>query len=76
MVSCALHGYVILPSKVLSHFNEEHRDETTAEERRDIQAAVNELVATGDYHKDYTDFVIPKVGVNAFKGLKIFNLSY
>lgn len=70
-ISCALHRYAVLPSKVLSHFNEEHRDETTYRERCQIQDSVDKLCEQHEVYQQYSDFKIPEHPQAPFTGLRI-----
>ena len=68
---CALHRYALLPTNVIPHFTESHRLDTTTQERRVIQQAVEKLVDTVALKEKYTDFIVSDQVQNAIHGLAV-----
>ncbi|KAL7771446.1 hypothetical protein CFE70_001389 [Pyrenophora teres f. teres 0-1] len=76
IISCALHKFALLPANVYKHFDEEHKGETSTEERRAIQAAVDKLGQEVVLRQSYEDFSIPTQVVAAYPGLALHKASH
>lgn len=57
---CALHGTVILPSRVKKHFDKHHSQDVAPKDRVQLQAEVDELCKTTQLKLAYADFQFSK----------------